>query len=241
MRCVKVKVEIWSDFTCPFCYMGKRKFEMALEQFTNKQFVQVQYKSYQLDPHAEHETNVQVRTMIMNKYNFSAEKTTKMMEQISREAASIDLELNFDSLVHTNTFHAHRLVKLAEKYGKDKLIIDLLFDKYFAKGKNIGKKSILLSIAKEAGLQQEEVDSLLCLNQFAKVVAEDEDIAKEIGINGVPFYVFNEQYAISGAQPVSVFVNVLEKVWKMSKDQPESRRSVNTGKSSYCVGDDCDN
>src|SRR5690606_18709528 len=126
----------------------------------------------------------------------------------------IGLTIRFDDIKYINTWNAHRLTKYAESFGKDKEIVNLIFEKYFNDNDNIGSNEVLINIAKETGLNEEEVDALLCLNQYGKSVKLDEETAKEIGIEGVPFFIFNEQYAITGAQSVEVFLEVIEELKK---------------------------
>jgi len=235
-----VKVEIWSDFICPFCYMGKRKFELALEQFPNKTDIQIEYVSYQLDPNAMEQSNKTIYEMLMEKYGRSFEEVKSMTGQITMQAKEVGLDFRFDKMKHVNTLNAHRLVKLAKKYGKDKELVDLIFKSYFSEGKQIDNKQELNVLAVEIGLEEEEVDETLAMNCFLKAVKSDLETAKEIGIQGVPFFVFNERYAISGAQPVDVFLNVLEEVWKENELEKTKIENKNTCTTNYCTGKDCD-
>lgn len=236
-----MKIEIWSDFTCPFCYIGKRKLDLALEQFDKKQYVNIEYKSYQLDPNAKSENRETVYSMLMEKYKLSSGKTREMTGQICEQAEQVGLTFHFDNLEHTNTFHAHRLVKYAEKCQKELDLVNLLFYQYFTLNRNIGNRDVLLALAKELGFDEDEVDELLSLNCYAKAVDHDIDLAREIGVNGVPFFIFNEKYAISGAQPTDVFLNVLDQLWQEEKDAILTRAEKGkTCKSSYCIGNDCE-
>ncbi|MEI3604153.1 DsbA family oxidoreductase [Pseudogracilibacillus sp. SE30717A] len=235
-----MRIEVWSDFTCPFCFIGRKTLEMALQQFKHREYVQIEYKCYQLDSNAGKEKTEDIYSMLMKKYGLSIEKVKEMMDQICIQAEQIGLHFQFEKLQHANTFHAHRLVKFAEREEKEQLIIDLLFKKHFIEHENIGERDVLLSIAKEAELNESDVDSLLCLNNYAKAVKNDEQMAEEIGISGVPFYIFNDQHAVAGAQPLEVFVTILEELWNEEIVQEKGNNTNNQCKSSYCTGNDCE-
>lgn len=227
-----MKIEIWSDFTCPYCYIGKRKLELAMEQFEHRQFIQIEFKSYELAPDVCLDLNEEKT----KKYGTPNEK----INQMRSHAEEIGLTINVENLEEINTFNAHRLVKYAEKQGKELAVIDLLFKSYFCDGENIGDKNVLLSIAEKAGLDDKEVDSLLCLNKYGRAVQNDELIAKEIGIEDVPFFIFNEQLAVAGIQTVELFKNVLEESWEECKEQLDVKKSTEQCRKSYCVGNDCE-
>lgn len=212
-----MKIEIWSDFTCPLCYIGKRKLELALDQFENRQYVKLEFKSYQ--------------------FNVNNEKV--FASELYEQAARVGLTFQLDKALNTNTFHAHRLVKYAHKSGKETALIELLFQKHFTYNENIGEKGVLKALAQEINLNEEEVDELLALNKYAKAVNSDEDLAREIGIENVPFFVINEKYAISGAQPSEVFLDVLEQVWVEERDKLLHVTNIGVNKS-YCDGNDCE-
>lgn len=236
-----MKIEIWSDFTCPYCYIGKRKLELAIEQFKHKQFIQIEFKSYELNPDAYPYPNEEKTMNLSKKDCLLNEKNQETINRIKNQAKEIGLTINFENLEDANTFNAHRLVKYAEKQGKEANVIDLLFNRYFTDGENIGDKNVLLSIAGEAGLDEEEVDSLLCLNKYGRAVQNDELIAKEIGVEDVPFFIFNEQLAVSGIQPVEIFKNVLEEIWEECKEEHiDGKKSTEQCGKSYCIGNDCE-
>lgn len=228
-----MKIEVWTDFTCPFCYIGKTKLDVALENFEYKQFINLEFKSYQLNPRAESNRLTQPPAM-------QSEKACETNSEILKQAEAAGLNIKFDQLENADTFHAHRLVKLAQTKGKESALVDLLFYSYFTDCKNIEKRDVLLEVAKKAGLDEEEADSLLCLNRYAKAVHIDQEDAEEMGIDDIPFFIFDEQYAICGVQPVQVFLDVLNELWDEEKLQSEMKQSANPCKGSYCVGDDCE-
>lgn len=213
---------------------------MALQQFHNGSHVQIEYKSYQLNPTINLEANEDIYMLLMKKYDLPKDKVKQMTDQLCEQGEQIGLRFQFDNLRCCNTFHAHRLVKFAEQERKNHLVTDLLFKKFFIDQENIGERDVLLSVAKEAKLNESEVDSLLCLNKFARAVENDQQMAEEIGISNVPFYIFNDQHALVGFQPLDMFVSILEELWKDESTQHKVENSKDTCKSSYCTGNDCE-
>lgn len=235
-----MKIEIWSDFVCPFCYLGKRRLEMALDQFPHQEHVKIEFKSYELDPHAEKDYNMNYFSLLANKYEMTIEKARMMTEEVQKQAQDIGLAFNFELMQPTNTFDAHRLVKYAMKQGKDNDMVERILKAYFIQSENIGNHVTLENLAYDIGLDRDEVESVLVTNAYARAVRDDEDEARQLGVQGVPFFVFNEMYAVSGAQPPEVFLEVLEKIWADMKDHPERKLSMRGSETTYCCGDDCD-
>jgi len=215
-----MKVDIWSDFVCPFCYIGKRRFEEALEKFPHKDNVETEYKSYELDPSAVKHPGKNFHELLANKFGMSVEKAKATNDDIRRQAAEVGLVYNFDTMQHTNTFDAHRLAKYAAQQGKGNIVTELLLKAYFTDSKHIGEHVTLIALAEEAGLDTNEVSAMLQENDYITHVRADEKQARQIGVQGVPFFVFNEKYAVSGAQPPETFSEVLEKVWQEESKKP---------------------
>lgn len=236
-----MKIEIWSDFTCPYCYIGKRRLDLAIEQFGRKEYIDIEYKSYELDPSAEN-GSCRKHDMFMQQHQLQADEVAELFEQISHQAREIGLDLRLENIVHTNTFHAHRLVKHACKQGIGELFVERLFELYFVREQNIGERDVLLALAEELGFDRGEADELLCLNKHSKKVRHEEELAAELGITGVPFFIFNETYAISGAQPIEVYLDLLEEVWEEEKKPVvhAKRAEAQVCKGSYCIGDECE-
>lgn len=208
----KMKVEMWSDVACPYCYIGKRRFEMALEQFEQKDDVEVIWRSFELDPEAK-------LTYEENKYQLLAEKYDQPLkwaelacDDMTKQGAEIGLKFNFDINQPTNTFNAQRLIHLATESGKQQEVQDLLFDRFFSKGDLISENSILLEIASEAGLDVNKVEQALNSDVYSSQVREDEALAEELGIQSVPFFIIDEAYGMEGAQPVDHILTMLENV-----------------------------
>lgn len=236
-----MKIDVYSDFVCPFCYIGKRRLEKALEQFSNKDSVTVTYKSYELDPNAVKNPDKNIHELLASKYGMSVEKAKESNENLGKQAAELGLTYRFDNMQHTNTFDAHRLAKYAEEQGKGKEMTERLLQAYFTESLHIAHYETLTNLASEVGLEKDAVLEVLESSDYAKAVRGDEKEAQQIGVQGVPFFVFNEKYAVSGAQPPEVFSEVIEKVWEEEKEQP-ILQTLNPKKSetTYCTGDGCE-
>lgn len=233
-----MKIEIWLDFTCPYSFIGKRRFDLALEKFEKRGTVDLEFKSFELAPNAVKNSAIKNIEVLMKNFNKSKEEALEMVEEINWLAEEIGLDMVFDNIVHTNTFHAHRLVKYASEHNKALPLIDLLFNSYFSWNENIGESHVLQRLAEQAGLLKGEVDTLLCLNNYAKRVKLDEQLAEEIGISTAPFFIFNEEYALSGLQPVHIFTDILNELGQ--EEQKLDEKSKHASERSYCTGENCD-
>ncbi|OBZ17355.1 DsbA family oxidoreductase [Bacillus sp. FJAT-26390] len=209
-----MKVEIWSDYVCPFCYIGKRKFEQALEKFAHKDQIEVVFRSFELDPSADPDSNISTYSMLASKYGMSIEKAKETTANVAEQAAAVDIAFHFEGTVSTNTFDAHRLVHFAAQQGKDKEMSERLFKGYFTDGENVGNRERLAVLAAEVGLDAAAVAQMLQTDQFADAVRAEEEEGSNLGIRGVPFYVVDRKYAVSGAQSPEVFLDTLNKVWE---------------------------
>ena len=236
-----MKIEVWSDFVCPFCYIGKRRFEAALEKFTHQEYVLVEYKSFELDPNAEVNPGKTMNELLAGKYGLSIEKAKEMNDSVIRQAADVGLIYNFDNMQPTNTFDAHRLAQHAIKYDKGNEMTERLLKAYFTDSAHIGDHQTLIKLAVEIGLDQEEVKAILQSCKNTKNVRLDQEQAQEMGVQGVPFFVFNEKYAVSGAQPTEVFIEVLEKVWEEESEHSliQTRRTKGKETTYCCEGEIC--
>lgn len=207
-----MKIEIWSDFVCPFCYIGKRRLEIALDKFEYKNEVELVFKSFELDPNAKKEYKESIHEIIANKYGIPLEQAKASNNQLILQAKDLGLDYNFDDLKPTNTFDAHRLVHFAKTYGKDKELTERLLKAYFVDSLNLSESKVLSELASEVGVDGDKALVVLESDEYASKVRLDEQIASDIGVTGVPFFVFNNKYAVSGAQPSELFLEVLEKV-----------------------------
>lgn len=208
-----MKVDIWSDVRCPFCYIGKKKFELALEQFPQKDKVEVEWHSFELDPDMETNPDINVNDYLAEKKGQTRDWAVQMNEHVSNAAAEVGLQFNFDETVMANSFHAHRLIQLAKTRKLDNEIEERLFIAYFVEGKNIDDKAVLKEIGLAAGLEETAVTEMLEGYFFSNEVRADEQLAQQIGISGVPFFIFDQKLAVSGAQSPETFLGAMEQVW----------------------------
>ncbi|WP_284140839.1 MULTISPECIES: DsbA family oxidoreductase [unclassified Virgibacillus] len=236
-----MKIEVWSDFVCPFCYIGKRKLEKALESFPHTKNVSIEYKSYELNKDGEKNPGISIHEALSQKYGVSVEEARTMNENIAMQASEVGLQYHFDSMKPANTFDAHRLAKFAAKKGKGAEMTERLLKAYFTDSKLISDYATLVDLAEEVGLSREEAEEMLHSETYSFHVRADEKQAEEIGVQGVPFFVFNEKYAVSGAQPVEVFSEVLERVWQEQHEKPVLQ-SLNPQQSetTYCTDEGCE-
>lgn len=234
-----MKIEIWSDYVCPFCYIGKRSLESAVDGFKHKEDVFIEYKSYELDPKAEKSLGVPMKELLAEKYNISVKEAKQMNEKVSKQAIELGLNYDFDVMKHTNSFDAHRLTKFAIKEGKGNELIERLLSAYFIEGELISDHSTLIKIAHDAGLNHEKVELILDSCKFTSHVRDDQDQALQMGVEGVPFFVFNETYALTGVQSIDSFKEVLDIVWEEeSLQNTQILDSKETG-TSYCTDEGC--
>ncbi|MGD6955953.1 DsbA family oxidoreductase [Rossellomorea aquimaris] len=233
-----MKIEIWSDYVCPFCYIGKRHLEEALQQFPERDQVEVAFKSFELDPDAPVDTDMSIQEILSKKYGTSLEQAKNMTDSMTKQAATVGLDFRFDSSIPTNTFDAHRLTKYAKTKGKETELTESLLQAHFTLSKHIGDKETLVGLAEQAGLDAEESQAVLEGQEFTREVRADEEEARQIGVQGVPFFVINRKYAISGAQPSDVVLSSIQKVWE-EENQPALLQPLGTdGKS--CDENGCD-
>jgi predicted DsbA family dithiol-disulfide isomerase len=209
----KMKVEIWSDVMCPFCYIGKRKFEAALAQFKHKNDVEVVWKSFQLQPDMVTDPSQNTIEHLAKSKGWTLEHAKEMTAHVVNMAAEVGLYYNFDKAIVANSFDAHRVVQLAKTKGKGDAMEEQLFKAYFIDGKNTADHITLTGLATEIGLDEAEVKQVLSTNAYADKVKQDIYESQQIGVTGVPFFVLNNKYAVSGAQASETFLGALQKAW----------------------------
>jgi predicted DsbA family dithiol-disulfide isomerase len=209
-----MNVEIWSDIACPWCYVGKRRFEAALAAFEHRDDVTVTWRSFELDPEAPRERPVDGATHLAEKYGTSREQAVAMQQRMTDVAAEEGLDFRFDLARGGNTFDAHRLLHLAAAHGMQDAMKERLMRAYLTEGKPIGDPSTLETLGVEAGLPEDEVRDLLAGDRFAAEVREDEATAMQFGIHAVPFFVVDRALGASGAQPSEVFTELLRRGWE---------------------------
>jgi predicted DsbA family dithiol-disulfide isomerase len=202
-----MKVEIWSDVVCPWCYIGKRRFEQAVERFDGE--VEVHWRSFELDPQAPATREHTATEHLAAKYGMSVEQAEASHAQMTELAAQEGLEYHFERARGGNSFDAHRLIHLAAAHGKQGEAQERVMRAYFTDGVAIGDRQALIALGEELGL--EDARETLESDAYADAVREDEMLAHRIGIQGVPFFVLDRRYGLSGAQPAEVMLQALEK------------------------------
>lgn len=207
----KMKIEIWSDIMCPFCFIGKHKLEAALEELTFKDQLEIQWKSFQLSPDFVPEKGVDMYDQLAKMKGATREWSIQAHQQVAAMGRTAGIEFNFDQAISANTLNALRLMHLADKYKLGTSMKEELFQAHFVDGQDIGEDSTLISIAKKVGIAEAETQAMLNTDLYVDEVKKDQFEAQQIGVQGVPFFVLDRKYAISGAQDVAVFKESLEK------------------------------
>ncbi|MCB0697760.1 MAG: DsbA family oxidoreductase [Chitinophagaceae bacterium] len=206
-----MRVDIWSDVMCPFCYIGKRHFEAAMEKFGNKEDIEVVWHSFQLDPDTRPQPGKDVYTYLAERKGITKEQSMQMHERVVKMAAEAGLQYNFDKAVIANSFDAHRALQYAKEHGKGDAMEEQLFRGYFTEGKDISDHRVLEDMCAAIGL--EDAKNILDSDRYTDAVESDVDAAAQLRISGVPFFVLNNKYGISGAQPVNTFSQALNQAW----------------------------
>lgn len=233
-----MKVEIWSDYVCPFCYIGKRNLETALNSTGLKDKVDIVYKAYELAPDSPTTTDKSMKAGLAEKYKMSEDEAQTMLDNVAVQAESVGLVYDFENIRAANTFAAHRVAKYAEEKNLGEEMTEALLHAYFIEAEPIGKEEVLLEIAEKVGLEKEEVKHILDSDQYIGEVKKDITEAGQVGVKGVPFFVINNKYAISGAQPPEVFAEALKKVAEEEGVRPELQ--VLGDVKGVCKDDNCD-
>ncbi|MCW2736173.1 DsbA family oxidoreductase [Nocardioides sp.] len=211
-----MKIEIWSDVVCPWCYIGKRRIESALAEFAHAEEVEVHWRSYQLDPGAPTEPTERAAEMIARKYGQSVDGAKQMQDRVEAIAAEVGLIYRLSDTLHLNTVDAHRLIHLAHEQGGTDLqgqVKEALLAAYFTEARNVADHTVLREVAVGAGLDAGRVDEVLGSREFEADVHADIEQAQAYGATGVPFFVIDQKYGVSGAQPTEAFTQVLERAW----------------------------
>jgi len=233
-----MKIEIWSDIMCPFCYIGKRRFDYALAQFDHKDKVEIEWKSYLLSPELVTDPNKNLHEFLAEHKGISLEEAKSMNDYVTNMAANVGLEYDFDKAIPANSFNAHRLLHFAKEHGLQTETEEALFKAYFTEGKNIDDSATLTAIAASVGLNTEALTEAMGSEAYFQDVVMDVQEAQNIGVRGVPFFVFDRKYAISGAQEADAFIQTLEKAFE-EWQQPAAPLDVMEGDSCGVDGDKC--
>lgn len=208
-----MKVEIWSDVVCPFCYVGKRRFEKALATFPNADEIEVVWRSFQLDPDAPRRSSGTLDERLAAKYGLSLDQARQMNANVVAMSEGEGLEVRLDLAKPGNTFDAHRLIHLAADHGLQAEAKERLLQAYWVEGRAIGEPDTLTDLACELDSDAGEVRAMLDGDAYAAAVRDDQEQARAFGIQGVPFFVLDRSYGVSGAQPAGVFERALTQAW----------------------------
>ena len=231
-------IDIWSDIACPWCAIGREHISQAARQFTSQQGtpdeLTIRWRSFQLDSRAPAKVEGDYVQLLANKYGMSRERSQGMMDAMVTRGAGLGVEFDFGKLQAGNTFDAHRLLHLAHHSGLQDELKARLFQGYFAEGQLMADHDSLVALAVDVGLEEERVRAVLGSDEFADEVRQDQLIARQIGVTGVPFFVIDERIGLSGAQPPEVLVRALDKAWSMS-----SAEALTEANAPGCGPDDC--
>ena len=208
-----VRIEIWSDVVCPWCYIGKRRLEAALAAFPWREQVEVVYRSFELDPTAPEVGHESVAEMLGRKYGGGVENGRRMMARVEGVAAEMGLVFDYADATHTKTIDAHRLLHLALEEGVQAELKEALLAAHFTHAQSMGDHDVLAKAAVDVGLDPGRVSEVLTSDEYADAVAADIAQARAYGATGVPFFVVDQKFGISGAQPTELFIDVLARAW----------------------------
>jgi len=211
-----VRIEIWSDIACPWCYIGKRRLETALAGFDHRDEVELVYRSFQLDPTAPTRPTETAQEMLSSKYGVSRAEAAQMQARVTELAAAEGMTWRHDETIHANTLDAHRLLHLAKQVGRQVELKEAFLEANFVGARNLADHAVLREIAVGAGLPADRVDAVLGSEEFSADVRADVDQARAYGANGVPFFVVDQKYGVSGAQPTELFGQLLDQAWRES-------------------------
>ena len=208
-----MKIEIWSDYACPYCYIGKRYLEQALNEFEHANRVEVVYRAFELDPSAAKEATTTTLGRIVHKYGKSKSQAQDMIDHIVAMGSSVGLDMRYNSVRYTNTFDAHRLSKFAALHGKGLDMSERLFNAYFTQNLPLADHDVLIAIADELGLDRVETQAMLASDAFSEDVRADENRARELGIRSVPHIVIDGRHNFVGAQPKNHLLKAMREIW----------------------------
>lgn len=235
-----MKIEIWSDVMCPFCYIGKRHFEEALSKFSDKEHIDIEWKSFQLDPTMPDVAEESQEDYLVKRKGMSREQVQGMLQNVTAMAKEAGLDFNFDQSIMVNSQKAHQLIQFAKSKGLGNEIEERLFQAYFTEGKNVADETTLTELGKEIGLDENELQVAFNDDKYLYQMKQDIQEAQNIGVRGVPFFVFDHKYGVSGAQPTEAFLETLNKSFgEWREKNPKTILDISQGQSCDINGN-CD-
>ena len=227
-----MKIEIWSDVMCPFCYIGKRNLETALEQFPDKNHIEIIWKSYQLDPAFPESVTEDYLQYLIKRKGMTAEQVKGMLDNVTQTAKQVGLDYHLDKSVIVNSLNAHKFIQFAKTKGLGDQAEERLFHAFFTDAKNIADLETLTQIGQDLGLNETEIKTAFTDEKYAAQVNHDIMEAQQIGVQGVPFFVLDRKYAVSGAQPPQAFLENLEKSFSEWREKnPVTKLDITQGQS----------
>lgn len=218
----ELRIDVWSDIACPWCYIGKRRLESALRSFPHQDQIQVVWRAFELDPGAPREfaPSPSYSERLAKKYGSSVKDSVAMMVRVAGIAEQEGLHFDFQNICAGNTFDAHRVLHLARERGVQDAVKERFLRGYLEEAQAIGRKDVLVRLGREAGLDSEELVATLETDGFSREVRADQEEARALGIHGVPFFVLGGRYAVSGAQPAELLKQALARAWADVSSQP---------------------
>ncbi len=232
-----MRIDVWSDILCPFCHVGRRHLELALEQFEHADEIGVVWHSFMLDASAPTQDPRPMPQLISEKYGTSVGDAVAQHERMAADAAEVGLDFQWEKVVAGNSFDAHRLIHFARAEGREDEVAERVMRAWYSEGASIGDHDTLVRLAVEAGLEEDAVRALLAGDDHGIDVRTDVALATQIGINAVPTFVLDQKYAVSGAQPVEVMLDALRQVWDLQGTEPEAQEAGGCG--GGCCGGAC--
>jgi len=220
-----IKIDVWSDIACPWCYIGKRNLENGLAATAaddDAPVVEIEYHSFELSPDTPEDFDGGEVDYLSQHKGISPESAREMLDRVTGVAADAGLAYRFDILKHTNTVKAHELLHFAKENGKQLELAEVLMSAYFLEGKHVGRDDDLVALAVEVGLDEAEAREALASQRFRTAVRADQEQARQFGITGVPFFVIDGKYGVSGAQPVEAFSQIARQVWGERREAAET-------------------
>ena len=234
-----MKINIWSDVRCPFCFVGKKKFEKALEKFPHSEKLEITWHSFQLDPQLITQPDVNPYEYFAKVKGITVERAKAMHEGAAMAGKEAGIDFNFDDSKVANSYKAHLLIQLSKTKNLANEMEEALFEAQFLDGKNIDDEETLIQLAKSIGITEDEAKNALQSDELGYLVKQDMQLAAQLGINAVPFFVINDKYGISGAQQPELFLEALEKTWKEFSSGDKGLQLINSGDSCDIDGN-CD-
>jgi predicted DsbA family dithiol-disulfide isomerase len=237
----ELTVEVWSDIACPWCYVGKRRLEAALARFPHRDLVRLSWHSFELDPSAPpvRDASQSYVARLAAKYGTGQAQAQGMIDRMVDTAAREGIAMDFRGIQSGNTFHAHRLLHLAKARGRQDALAERFMRAYLCEGGAIGDPTLLLRLAVEVGLDADEVSGVLSGDLYTDAVRQDQRDARQIGVDGVPFFLLGRHYAVAGAQPAELLLQALSKTWDELPEQTKILQTEGEPDGQVCGPDGC--